>query len=332
VETWAELYADPDTARVLDEFWRSGIEDGKATVLDHQAFLLRNGERLEERIFNLSLLPIFDANGETVGFYEPLTEITTDHLNERRSESVRRIGELTAGEEDPEVFFQSIMRALADNGKDFPFALLYSMGSAIRDRSQTFSLKDAIDHGVARLESFLGVALGSDGKPLVHELLVNDESFVDTVKAVCALGEIKVFNLMDRPDIKAKIMEDPPTRGFGDEPYSAVICPIEPTTHKGVVAVLVVGVNPRRPYDADYDSFVRGLARSISSGLASVMLVNEQKRLTGKAVEQEQRAMAMIAVSPVGSFLIDMAGKILYANKSVSAFHQRVRILMTNEL
>jgi hypothetical protein len=117
VDTWAELYADPATAKVLDEFWRAGIEDGKATILDHQPFLLRNGERLEEKIFNLSLLPILDENGETVGFYEPLTEITTDHLNERRSDSVRKIGELTAGEEDPVLFFQSIMRALAGNGK-----------------------------------------------------------------------------------------------------------------------------------------------------------------------------------------------------------------------
>ena len=117
MDTWAELYAVPSTAKVLDEFWRAGIEDGKATTLDHQPFLLRNGERLEERIFNLSLLPIFDENGDTAGFYEPLTEITTDHLNERRSESVRKIGQLTAGEEDPVVFFQSIMRALADNGE-----------------------------------------------------------------------------------------------------------------------------------------------------------------------------------------------------------------------
>jgi PAS domain-containing protein len=320
VETWAELYADPNTAKVLDEFWRTGIEDGKATVLNHQAFLLRNGERLEERIFNLSLLPIIDENGETIGFYEPLAEITTDHLNERRSESVRKIGQLTAGEEDPVAFFQSIMRALDNNGKDFPFALLYSMGSAISDRSQSFSLKDAIDHGIARLESYLGVALGPDGKPEVHELLSNDESFLDTVKEVCTSGEIKLFDLENRLDIKAKIMENPPTRGFGAEPYSAVICPIEPTTHKGVVAVLVIGINPRRPYDSNYDSFARGLARSISSGLASVMLVNEQKRLTGKAVEMEQRALAMIEVSPVGSYLIDLDGKILYANKSVCTF------------
>jgi PAS domain-containing protein len=207
--------------------------------------------------------------------------------------------------------------------KDFPFALLYSMGSAISDRSQSFSLKEAIDLGVSRLESFLGVRLGADGLPVVHDLLITDESFLDSIKAVCVSGQIQLFDLENRPDIKSKIMEDSPTRGFGDAPHSAVICPIEPTTHKGVVAVLFLGVNPRRPYDSDYDSFARGLARSISSALASVMLVNEQKRLTGMALEMEQRAMAMIDVSPVGSFLIDLEGKILYANKAVSLFKSK---------
>jgi hypothetical protein len=72
IETWAELYMDSATAKVLDEFWRVGIQDGKATELKHQPFLLRNGDRLEERIFNLRLLPIFDENGETVGFYGTL--------------------------------------------------------------------------------------------------------------------------------------------------------------------------------------------------------------------------------------------------------------------
>jgi PAS domain-containing protein len=202
--------------------------------------------------------------------------------------------------------------------KDFPFALLYSIGASIKDRSQTFSFKEALDSGTVQLESFLGVAQESDGRPCVQEVFMNDESFMRAVKAACTSTEIELFDLEGRPDIKAKIMEDPPTRGFGDEPHNAVICPIVPTTHKGVVAILVLGVNPRRPYDSDYAEFVQGLARIISSSLASVLLVNEQKRLAGRAVEMEQRAIAMVDVSPVGNFLMDMDGTLLYVNDKVS--------------
>lgn len=191
------------------------------------------------------------------------------------------------------------------------------MGASIRDRSRTSSFAESLDLGTVKLESFLGVSQEGDGQPCVHDVLMNDEQFMRAVTAACTSAEVELFDLEGRPDIKAKIMEDPPTRGFGDEPHKAVVCPIVPTTHKGVVAILVLGVNPRRPYDADYTEFVQGLTRVISSSLASVLLVNEQKRLAGRAVEMEQRAIAMVDVSPVGNFLMDMDGSMIYVNEKV---------------
>lgn len=60
----------PDVAVQLDDLWSRGIIDGKATPMDHQPFYLRNGDRLEEQIFNVNMLPIIDQRGTTVGFYE----------------------------------------------------------------------------------------------------------------------------------------------------------------------------------------------------------------------------------------------------------------------
>lgn len=145
---------------------------------------------------------------------------------------------------------------------------------------------------------------------------MSNPDFVSTFAQVWASGQPALFDLESRPDLKALVMEDPPTRGFGDEPRVAVLAPIEPTTRQGVNAVLVMGINPRRPYDAEYESFVRSLARSVSSALASVQLVIEQKSLVGKAREMEQRALSMIEVSPVGSFLMKMDGEILYVNQT----------------
>lgn len=158
--------------------------------------------------------------------------------------------------------------------------------------------------------------IDADGRPVVHDAFMNNPDFVSTFAQVWASGQPALFDLESRPDLKALVMEDPPTRGFGDEPRVAVLAPIEPTTRQGVNAVLVMGINPRRPYDAEYESFVRSLARSVSSALASVQLVIEQKSLVGKAREMEQRALSMIEVSPVGSFLMKMDGEILYVNQT----------------
>lgn len=185
------------------------------------------------------------------------------------------------------------------------------------ERARSVSLKDALVTGRIKLESYLGLPLGPDGVPLAHNILIHDESFLEAVNSVCELNQLKLFDLDARPDITGKLVEDPPVRGFGDTPSSLVICPIQPTTHNGVLAVFVVGLNPRRPYDAEYDTFLKGLTRTVSSFLASLLLVNEQKRLAGKAAEMEQRAMAMVEVSPVGSFLMDMKGEMLYVNDSV---------------
>ncbi|TLD27691.1 putative hsp90-like protein [Venturia nashicola] len=316
VLTWSELYSMPDVADQLDHLWSRGIIEGKATPLEHQPFYLRNGNRLEEQIFNVNMLPIIDEHGSTVGFYEPLTEITNDYLNDRRSNNVRKIGELTAGEENPSAFYQSVIKALEPNENDFPFALLYSLQTHAAENPSTHSITDAVISESAVLESFLGVLLDSNGRPVVHEAFMNDPDFISTFAQVCASGQPALFDLESRPALKVLAMEDPPTRGFGDEPRVAVLAPIEPTTRQGVNAVLVMGINPRRPYDAEYESFVRGLARSVSSALASVQLVIEQKSLVGKAREMEQRALSMIEVSPVGSFLMKMDGEILYVNQT----------------
>ena len=116
LQTWAELYASPKTAELLDQLWIQGRAHGKATLMPQQEFFILNDGKLEERFFNITILPVVGEWGEAVGFYEPFTEITSDYLNERRSGTVRRIGEVTVGDKDPVTFFQKLMTALDENG------------------------------------------------------------------------------------------------------------------------------------------------------------------------------------------------------------------------
>ena len=116
-KTWAEIYDLPDVVSGLDKIWEKGRMFGESTKLEEQTYFLRNGSRLEERVFNLSLIPIFDQYGGTVGFYEPLMEVTTDHLNKRRLSTLSKIGEVTANEGNLQAFFRKIVDALDDNSK-----------------------------------------------------------------------------------------------------------------------------------------------------------------------------------------------------------------------
>ena len=112
---WSEIYAFPENERELNQVWEEGRLLGKAVKMDRQTYFLRNGSRLEERVFNLSLIPIIDHVGETIGFYEPLVEVTTDHVNNRWLSVLSKIGEVTASEGNLAAFFGKIIDALRDN-------------------------------------------------------------------------------------------------------------------------------------------------------------------------------------------------------------------------
>lgn len=176
------------------------------------------------------------------------------------------------------------------------------------------------DIGAISLEGYLGVRI-LDGQPTAHELLMSDMQFMSTFKAVCITGRPQLFDLTEHTELTKSLTEEVRRRGHGDLPQSAVLCPIQPTTHRSTPAILVLGINPRRPYDADYQNFVQGLSRTISSSLASVLLVNEQRRLAQiesekreDAEQSEQLAKSILAMSPVGCFLMTMDGEMQYVN------------------
>ena len=199
---------------------------------------------------------------------------------------------------------------------DIPFAMLYSFKTRQIDWKRPFSLHRAIENGQARLDSYLGVRLAVDNEPLVHKLLMEDKAFLDAIEIACRTSQIQLFDLESRPVIAESIMEEPAVRGFGDQSRLAAILPIESMVGRGVNAVLVVGTNTRRPYDADIEAFMRDLARSISSMLAGLTLRNEEKKRVGEALQAEKRAVSMLEASPVGSCLMNRAGVILYVNSS----------------
>lgn len=91
-------------------------------------------------------------------------------------------------------------------------------------------------------------------------------------------------------------------RGFGEPCKLAVVCPIRPTTAENVLGFLVigismhfpliclypddmVGINPRRPYDVDYEAFIRLLNTQLATSLASVTLFEDEIRRGNTAAE-----------------------------------------------
>jgi PAS domain S-box-containing protein len=92
---------------------------------------------------------------------------------------------------------------------------------------------------------------------------------------------------------------------------------------------LVLGVNPRRAYDEEYEAFAAMLNRQLATSLASALLFEDEVRKSRHAAEtaaqkqeqlsqqlelQTRRMRRMTELSPVGMYLFDPEGKLVEAN------------------
>ena len=100
-------------------------------------------------------------------------------------------------------------------------------------------------------------------------------------------------------------------RGFEEPCRYAVVCPLRPTNNDAVLGFLCVGINPRRPYDDDYESFIELIDRQLATSLSSVTALEaevqrgltaaqaaalEQSRLTRELAVQQSRLQRIAEV------------------------------------
>lgn len=183
---------------------------------------------------------------------------------------------------------------------------------------------------------------GTLGVPVDHETIVSpldlrssEVAFAPYLREAMKQNR-PVLLSVDDGTLSADLMEGFEWRGFGDPCKYAVICPIHPTTGDTILGFLVMGINPRRPYDDDYSLFIQLLSRQLATSMASVVLFEEEikrgqraarlaaldrqelsKQLdlrTQEAEESETKFTRMAELAPIGLFIADSEGAMTYSN------------------
>jgi PAS domain-containing protein len=293
-------------------------------------FLDRHGF-LEEAYFSFQFTPILDDAGYISGYIQPLVEITQGKLIERRISNLVEVGSQTAKARDLSTFWHLVLNTLAINEKDVPFALLYaaehhdapgiscvSTPGSMSD-PERYVLKGSIgvdsDHLVSP-----SVIDFKDASSIYHSYLVNA---IRTRMPIVAH-----FSDLNMPDDGLANID---WKGYGDACRSVVICPVLPTTGEQVQGFLILGINPRRPFDEDYQQFVHVMLRLLATSLASVVLFDEEMRQKENAIGQAARIQEQLVAqlqlkekkfqryadgSDVGIFVLNTTGNYTYRNKS----------------
>ncbi|TGO24044.1 hypothetical protein BPAE_0113g00010 [Botrytis paeoniae] len=318
----------------VGEIFNECRRTGRGIAMTDQMLPLERQGFVEETFYSWSLTPIWKAgpSPELLGVYNAPFETTQKVVSDRRMRTLLKVGEETALAQSVSDFWKLMLGGLAENEYDFPFVLLYSVlddiendatssrGSISSDSST--SIKSVI------LEGSLGVPEGHVSAQSRLDLKRHLGGYVPALREAMKTRQPTLLSLSDSM-LPVGLTRGYNWRGFGEPSREAVVLPLRPTNAENTLGFLVIGVNPRRPYDADYESFVKILNRQLANSLASVTLFQDEIRRGTDAAEiaaaermklseelafQKGRLQRIAEVSPVALFSVDSDGTLLEAN------------------
>lgn len=303
-EVWAEIwdYLGPLVDRVLA---------GESIFRENDLlFIGRYGNNIpSETYIDWRYVPIH-SRGSVVGLFNQSLDKTEKVLAERRLNAVRNLSEQMLVVRSMQEYYDSIVDVLEEHPRDAPFVMCYSVkpdphGSATDagttvhvDLERSIGVPD--DHPSApkhltlsvasKTKSIFGTNLGglssptlsaisalSSGSGRIHQYVDASHSW-PIKKALATRQCIVVENCRD-------LIKDYPIRVWDELPISAIVVPICSDSSTEIPeSVLILGLNIRRPFDADYDSWVHVIRSHLASAHTSVKAVEaEKKRLDDQA-------------------------------------------------
>ena len=263
------------------------------------------------------MAPIYSESGELEGFYNTVFETTRQTLADRRTKTLMSIS--TAS--DLSSFWHEVLKGFELNKLDIPLALIYSLDRDPKTGSRS-------TRTTCSFEAVIGM-------PKDHALLVrNIDLETDQVglaplfKDVMMTGCPKILR-QDNGTLPESLVQNIQWQGFPEPSTTVVILPL--LAGEDVSGFLLMGLNPRRMYDEDYQSFIQLLSRQLLTSLTSTTLIEQASRnqadlanqlliRTREVAETESRFKALAELTPIGMFYMSPAGVVLYANDTCMEF------------
>lgn len=281
-----------DTMRAMALNQRAVVDDEWRFFFEREPETEGGSPWLEETYLKWSIIPISDDN-ECLGFMHPVAETTSLRLWERRMKMLIDLGEVLVTARDIKSYWEKTIEELgAAEPHDVPLAILYNVEE--EPESAAPGSAECGPAKVCRLAGTLGVPPGHPIAPRSLRLRSSDEALSSSFREALAAQRPLLLQTRDG-SLPPALLEGLQCRGFeGDPCRAAVVCPIRPTKDESVMGLLVLGLNPRRPYDNDYRQYISLLSQKLATSLASVVLLEEEARRGRNAAEQAAYDQAML--------------------------------------
>lgn len=257
----------------------------RRTIVEDEArsFMANADEAVEELYLRWSVVPILEED-EVRGFLQPMLDATSVRLWERRMKMLIDLGDGLVTARGVKAYWGKLIDALATVTPqyDIPLAILYSVNSD----PQAYTDEDSPEvPKICRFEGGLGVPEGHAIAPAVISLKGSGEGLAHMFQEAIR-SESPLLLSTEDGTLPESLIAGLQWRGFGDACRSAVVCPVRPIREENVMGLLLLGLNPRRPYDNDYRQFISLLNQKLTNTLASTVLLEEEAR-RGRNASQE---------------------------------------------
>ena len=245
-ECWKDIWST--VGPMLD----SVFQTGEATWSEDLLLVMDRNLPREEAYFTFSYSPIRGDKDKIDGIFCACYETTGGVVGERRLQTLRDLGRIAV--QSTEEACQLALNTLALNSYDVPFALVYLFED---------------DPSEAHLICASGIEHGGSAAP---ERIAMDE------RATWPLGDVFETSA-------AKVVSDVEER-FGSLPggpwpescNTALILPISASGYAKPAGFLVVGLSPRRLFDAEYRSFFELITAHIGTAISNARAYEEERK------------------------------------------------------
>jgi PAS domain S-box-containing protein len=244
---WEEIWPDigPRIAHVL--------ADGQATWDEALLLFLERSGFSEETYHTFSYSPVYDDESRIAGMLCVVTEVTERVIGERRLRVLRDLAARAAGMESVQDACDRLIGVLGEDAWDVPFACLYLLAEG---------------GDSARLAACVG-AIPERLRP--ESIALDDASSSWPLAAALASGEAQSVRLPTG-------VNSIPSPLWNTAALQALVLPVQRQGSLSGVALLIVGVSPRRALDDSYRGFFELIAAQFAAAIVDAQQKESDRR------------------------------------------------------
>ena len=246
-EVWADVWNALSPR--IDGVVRAGQPSWDENLL---LIMERNGYP-EETYFTFSYSPIYE-NGNIAGLFCACTEDTRRVVSDRHIQTLRKLAEATLQTKTEKDAVTQAIDSLGNNPQDITFALLYLLDET-KTKAQLIA-STRLEGGTVVSPKEIGLEHNADDLWLLSRVLESGK-----IKLV-QLDELKYGQL--------------PSGAWSEPPKLAAVLPID--SGQTASGCLIVGINPFRPFNDDYQGFLNLVAGQIATAIANARAYETEKQ------------------------------------------------------